>query len=835
MSLVKNGYFTNTATGIPANGFTYMPSTSYITNWTFPNGTSGSIIANGTGGFLAETLPTGITQFYGIQQGGSGTIQGISQNITFPSAGTGILSFWISKRKDIQNLSQSIIVSLGSKSVSYNKQDNLWYYQTIPFTVSSTTLTQTLSISANTTVGGDQTVYISGISTEVFCLNEIGINDYLVSETSTDTTNSGYKINGQDIFKKYKKRATLGYGLNYKNVGYKLNGVDISTRFDFKLFTASSALNVVTNVANGVVIKVTGSGKLTFNFGLKKLGFAMIGGGGGGGPGYSGGGGGGAGELIYGTYDNDTHLINSLTLQIGSGGNSVYRGESSNGDNSSLVSNLNYINLTAYGGGGGGTSAFSQAGLQGGSGGGGAAGGGRFIGGGNNLHTGLTYNYKGNAGGAGSDDGKENGPGGGGGGAGSVGIEGTDYTSQLVGINGFNAGDGGNGYTVSFNNLYNVTLGGGGGGGSAGDIYYNSGKGFGGQGGGGDGGVGGGVSAPGNGEPNTGGGGGGGQSSVLDGTPDYGYRGGTGGSGVIYLYIDNSYIKGLARDTYYFSNELYNGVTYNVLTFTRSGSFTFTSDKSVKYMLIVGGGGSGGINYINNTSGGGGGAGGVGIYDFSVSTSSSLTLPSGYYTISIGDGGTYSSGNSSNGGNTSITNNVNFTETAYGGGGGGGSLGNRSGSDGNNNGNNYGSHGGVCNDSFYNGGSLTSYSYNNSSTGITYYFNNGGENSALIDLIGSGGGGASQRGGNGYYVTGTGYRGGNGGNGKQFIDGNYYGGGGGGGNYYNNNNTSITGGLGGGGNGGRNGSVGTPGEDNTGGGGGNGRNGGSGVVKIYYL
>ena len=158
-NLVKNGFFTNPT--LTAGSFTYI-SPGSLADWSVVNG----ILATATSGFQATTpLPTGITQFYGIQQSVPGTIPGISQDITFPNTGTGTLSFWISKRKLFVNTTQSITVSLGSNSASYNKQDTLWYYQTIPFTITNANdLTKTLSISATATSTADLTVYISGIS-----------------------------------------------------------------------------------------------------------------------------------------------------------------------------------------------------------------------------------------------------------------------------------------------------------------------------------------------------------------------------------------------------------------------------------------------------------------------------------------------------------------------------------------------------------------------------------------------------------------------------------------------------------------------------------------------
>ena len=158
-NLVLNGYFTNPT--LTEGNFTYL-SPGTLANWTAVNG----ILATATSGFVATTpLPSGVTQFYGIQQNVPGTFTGIYQDIIFPNFGTGVISFWISKRKNYTNTTQSITVGLGSNSVSYNKQDTAWYFQTISFTIGrSDSLTQRLSINATSTITADLTVYISGIT-----------------------------------------------------------------------------------------------------------------------------------------------------------------------------------------------------------------------------------------------------------------------------------------------------------------------------------------------------------------------------------------------------------------------------------------------------------------------------------------------------------------------------------------------------------------------------------------------------------------------------------------------------------------------------------------------
>ena len=174
-NLVKNGYFTNPS----ISPFKYL-STITLVDWV---GTFGILARNAD--FTATTLPTGIIQFYVMQLGGPGTVAGIYQDITFPSIGNGLLSFWISKRANYANLYQSITVSIGSSSGTYNTQDWLWYYKTIPFTISgSDSLTQRLSLSSSTTVTADQSVYISGITITYTQAESIQVNPLLLNSTA---------------------------------------------------------------------------------------------------------------------------------------------------------------------------------------------------------------------------------------------------------------------------------------------------------------------------------------------------------------------------------------------------------------------------------------------------------------------------------------------------------------------------------------------------------------------------------------------------------------------------------------------------------------------------
>lgn len=93
------------------------------------------------------------------------------------------------------------------------------------------------------------------------------------------------------------------------------------------------------------------------------------------------------------------------------------------------------------------------------------------------------------------------------------------------------------------------------------------------------------------------------------------------------------------------------GVTYQVQTFTASGTLT-VANSGVVDILVVGGGGAGGSN-----NGGGGGGGGA------VISQTSVFLPAGTQTITVGAGGTYAKGNGS------VSRALGFT--APGGGGGG--------------------------------------------------------------------------------------------------------------------------------------------------------------------
>ncbi len=261
--------------------------------------------------------------------------------------------------------------------------------------------------------------------------------------------------------------------------------------------------------------------------------------------------------------------------------------------------------------------------------------------------------------------------------------------------------------------------------------------------------------------------------------------------------------------------EVWTGINWQVVA---------SAGYEVDYLIVAGGGGAG------FDAGGGGGAGGV------VSGSGYSLIANTIYTVTIGGGGTGSTGVlASSGSNTSfLAGGVGYTAT--GGGYGGEGLAGSGTSIGGNGGSGGGSAGDVPN-TVYSGGSGTfGQGYAGGSGFHTSGYNTGG----------GGGGGATTVGENqpGTPPTSNPQRAGNGGTGLNWQSlGSYYGGGGGGGINNDGGNTGAagTGGLGGGGNGSRTG-AGSSGAANTGGGGGggcrmngNGGSGGSGIVIIRYI
>ncbi len=257
------------------------------------------------------------------------------------------------------------------------------------------------------------------------------------------------------------------------------------------------------------------------------------------------------------------------------------------------------------------------------------------------------------------------------------------------------------------------------------------------------------------------------------------------------------------------------GVTYNVHTFTSSGTFNVLSGEGDIDYLIVGGGGGGGGGGGSYASGGGGGGGGF------VEGSTSVIATS--YSIVVGSGGAA---------NTAGDDSSAFGDTAVGGGYGGNST-NPTGGDGGSGG------GGFVTDYDgidYTGGAGTSSQGYDGGAG----WQRDGSSSNLDQSYAGGGGGAGEAGSNGNTYGSLG------GDGlSSSITGTevYYAGGGGGARYNRAGTASqSSGGAGGGGNGNGQSASDTPyvGTDGRGGGGGGNRGGntgyagGSGVVIIRY-
>ena len=508
--------------------------------------------------------------------------------------------------------------------------------------------------------------------------------------------------------------------------------------------------------------------------------------GGGSAGGRTGAGGGAGGYRTNGAFDYPVKA-GSYAITVGAGGVGVAAGVSTAGNDGG---NSTFDTITSTGGGGGGTSVPNNtAGLSGGSGGGG---GGSVSSGGSASPSG-----QGNAGGDASG-GAPNYGSGGGGGAGAVGGAGTATSG----------GNGGIGLQNSISGTAVYYAGGGGGG-----TYTGGTIGLGGTGGGGNSGL-----PPVSGTNGTGGGGGGG----LDHTSSY--VSGAGGSGVVII----KYPLTITNPNYSVPSPITatGGIITQVgnrriHTFQSGGTFTVTSGKGKVWYLVVAGGGGGG-----NTRGGGGGAGG-----FRTNGGYTYAVTPGSYTVTVGAGGTGSTGDypTYNAG-TSGSNSVFDTITSTGGGLAGSRQSPNSGK-------------GV--DGGSGGGS--SYTATTAGAGTAGQGNAGGADQDGVDETpGSGGGGAGAVGQNAI-SSGPGSVAGNGGTGTaSSITGasvTYAGGGGGG-----ERATSGGGGAGGNGGGGSGAdhdtsTAATAGTANTGGGGGggsysnvqDGKNGGSGVVIISYL
>jgi hypothetical protein len=258
---------------------------------------------------------------------------------------------------------------------------------------------------------------------------------------------------------------------------------------------------------------------------------------------------------------------------------------------------------------------------------------------------------------------------------------------------------------------------------------------------------------------------------------------------------------------------------YTIHTFTSSGTFQVTAGSGTVELLVVGGGAQGAANDgTANESGGGGGAGGL-VYV------AAYPVSAGSYSVTIGAGGSGSTGSGSDARNgVQGSDSVFGAFTALGGGYGGEELGGNGGSGGGSGRSNTGRSSSVQNSTV------------NGYVGVGFGFG-GGSAGGNVSRSAGGGGGAGAVGGDAGSSTA-----GAGGVGKQYsVSGTatYYAGGGGGGGA--GGVTRGLGGNGGGGNGGQD-AAGSAGTANRGGGGGGssagntrGGNGGSGVVILRYI
>jgi hypothetical protein len=241
---------------------------------------------------------------------------------------------------------------------------------------------------------------------------------------------------------------------------------------------------------------------------------------------------------------------------------------------------------------------------------------------------------------------------------------------------------------------------------------------------------------------------------------------------------------------------------YTIHTFEDGGDFTVYSGGEVEFLVVAGGGGGSNTLYC-----GGGGAGGM--------LTGTLDLPSGTYTITVGEGGATGE-NGADGSDSEF-----HTQLANGGG--GGATYNVNGRDG-------GSGGGGGYATGNAGGGLGMLG----GGGTAEQGNNGGRGNAVNGYgWGGGGGGAGAVGKTANSTTGQVGAGGNGLQSSITGTSTYYAGGGGG--RVDSGGYDVPGGLGGGGDGNDNNGDGTAGAENTGGGGGPSKAGGSGIVIIRYL
>ena len=157
------------------------------------------------------------------------------------------------------------------------------------------------------------------------------INTIFDSANPQSVTATGVKQNGQDLSQIY---TPLGYNswLYYPNPTNLFSGPynkDLSEIFALKLILPSSTATHYTfktgslNSYPGIILLITGSGTINFNYGVTSLQLDMIGGGAGGGARQSSnaGGGGGGGQWAFGTITAPSGGgITSLSCYVGAGG-----------------------------------------------------------------------------------------------------------------------------------------------------------------------------------------------------------------------------------------------------------------------------------------------------------------------------------------------------------------------------------------------------------------------------------------------------------------------------------------------------------------------------------
>ena len=105
-------------------------------------------------------LPNTLLQFAYITNNSSS----LSQTITFPTAGNYILSFWTSNDSSLFSNTMRLVASVGaiaSKTIDYTVNDT-WIQYTLPFTLNSGQLTQTLSL--QNTASATSQMWVTGVS-----------------------------------------------------------------------------------------------------------------------------------------------------------------------------------------------------------------------------------------------------------------------------------------------------------------------------------------------------------------------------------------------------------------------------------------------------------------------------------------------------------------------------------------------------------------------------------------------------------------------------------------------------------------------------------------------